>query len=140
MTATPALSGILETALHVEDLTRASDFYEQVLGLVRIAGDDRFRAYGVAGRDVLLLFKRGGTSQPLAFPGGVIPPHGGSGQLHVAFSIAAADLAAWESRLSGHGVPIESRVRWPLGGTSIYFRDPDSHLLELATPGLWSIY
>ncbi|MGB8822056.1 MAG: glyoxalase, partial [Pseudolabrys sp.] len=23
---------------------------------------------------------------------------------------------------------------------SLYFRDPDGHLLELATPGLWSIY
>ena len=23
---------------------------------------------------------------------------------------------------------------------SIYFRDPDGHLLELATPGLWSVY
>jgi len=26
------------------------------------------------------------------------------------------------------------------GGHSIYFRDPDGHLLELATPGLWAIY
>ena len=25
-------------------------------------------------------------------------------------------------------------------GRSIYFRDPDGHLLELATPGLWSVY
>jgi len=26
------------------------------------------------------------------------------------------------------------------GGHSIYFRDPDGHLLELATPGLWEVY
>jgi hypothetical protein len=26
------------------------------------------------------------------------------------------------------------------GGTSLYFRDPDDHFVELATPGLWSIY
>ncbi|MEP7038442.1 MAG: glyoxalase, partial [Acidobacteriota bacterium] len=35
---------------------------------------------------------------------------------------------------------IESKVKWERGGTSIYFRDPDKHLLELATPGLWTIY
>lgn len=136
----PALSGILETALHVEDIDRASDFYENVLQFQRIEGNERFRAYSVAGRDVLLLFKRGGNAQPLVLPGGVIPPHSSSGQIHVAFSVSAAELPAWESRLAAHSVPIESRVTWPLGGKSIYFRDPDSHLLELATPGLWSIY
>jgi len=136
----PTLSGILETALHVDDIARSSDFYESVLQLERIAGDERFRAYSVAGRDVLLLFKRGTSDQPFVFPGGVIPPHGSSGQIHVAFSVSAADLSAWESRLAAHSVPIESRVTWQLGGRSIYFRDPDAHLLELATPGLWSIY
>jgi catechol 2,3-dioxygenase-like lactoylglutathione lyase family enzyme len=136
----PSLSGILETALHVADLARSSEFYERALGLARIAGDDRFRAYSVASRDVLLLFLRGATQQPFSFPGGVIPPHGGSGELHVAFSITAADLADWEARLAAHSIPIESRVTWPLGGRSIYFRDPDRHLLELATPGLWPIY
>jgi catechol 2,3-dioxygenase-like lactoylglutathione lyase family enzyme len=137
---TPALSGILESALHVANLDRSSGFYEQVLGLGRIAGDGRFRAYSVAARDVLLLFLRGETSLPFAVPGGVIPPHGGSGQLHIAFSIDLGDLATWESHLAASSIPIESRVLWPLGGHSIYFRDPDDHLLELATPGLWSIY
>ncbi|MDF2970539.1 MAG: glyoxalase, partial [Microvirga sp.] len=37
-------------------------------------------------------------------------------------------------------IPIESRVTWPRGGTSLYFRDPDGHVLELATPGLWATY
>ncbi|HEX5778765.1 MAG TPA: glyoxalase, partial [Xanthobacteraceae bacterium] len=38
------------------------------------------------------------------------------------------------------GIELESRVDWPRGGKSIYFRDPDGHLLEFATPGLWANY
>jgi len=38
------------------------------------------------------------------------------------------------------GIPIEDRKTWDRGGQSIYFRDPDGHLLELATPGVWTIY
>jgi catechol 2,3-dioxygenase-like lactoylglutathione lyase family enzyme len=58
----------------------------------------------------------------------------------MAFSIAAGALADWEARLAEAGVAIESRVKWPRGGESIYFRDPDGHVLELATPGLWPGY
>jgi catechol 2,3-dioxygenase-like lactoylglutathione lyase family enzyme len=32
------------------------------------------------------------------------------------------------------------RTDWPRGGRSVYFRDLDGYLLELATPGLWRIY
>jgi catechol 2,3-dioxygenase-like lactoylglutathione lyase family enzyme len=60
--------------------------------------------------------------------------------LHVAFGIASAELAAWEARLRARHIAIEGRTDWPRGGHSIYFRDPDGHLLELATPGLWEIY
>ena len=70
----------------------------------------------------------------------MVPPHGGSGQLHLAFSIAAADLGPWRGRLEAEGVPVESEVSWPGGATSLYFRDPDGHLVELITPGFWAIY
>jgi catechol 2,3-dioxygenase-like lactoylglutathione lyase family enzyme len=73
-------------------------------------------------------------------PGGTIPPHDGDGPVHVAFSIAGDTLPAWEARLAELGVAIEGRTKWPRGGVSIYFRDPDGHLLELATPGLWPGY
>jgi catechol 2,3-dioxygenase-like lactoylglutathione lyase family enzyme len=129
----PSLSGIIETCLYVEDTGKASRFYEEVLGLHRIAGDDRLLAYSVAGKNVLILFKRGSTSQPLEIPGGTIPPHDGSGQNHLAFAISAEQIPAWEKQFEEHRIAIESRVHWPLGGTSIYFRDPDDNLLELAT-------
>lgn len=54
----------------------------------------------------------------------------------MAFAINARELKRWEALLTGHGIAIEGRVRWPCGGESLYFRDPDGNLLELATPGL----
>jgi catechol 2,3-dioxygenase-like lactoylglutathione lyase family enzyme len=136
----PALLGILETALYVDDFTRACAFYEQVLGLNSIYRDQRLCAYDVGARGVLLLFLRGQSLQTVRMPGGTIPPHDGNGPVHIAFSVAADDLASWETRLKQASVEIEGRTRWPRGGESVYFRDPDGHLLELATPGLWPGY
>jgi catechol 2,3-dioxygenase-like lactoylglutathione lyase family enzyme len=131
---------VIETCLYVEDLDRAGRFYEQVLGLGALTGDARFRAYDVGGKSVLLLFHRGATLETVRMPGGTIPPHDGHGPLHVAFAVAADDLAQWEARLRAESIVIEGRTEWSRGGHSIYFRDPDGHLLELATPGLWATY
>jgi len=136
----PDLLGVLETSLYVDAFERACPFYEQVLGLNSIYRDARLCAYDVGGRGVLLLFLRGHSLEPSHLPGGTVPPHDGHGPLHMALSIAADALAAWEGRLAEAGVAIESRVKWPRGGESIYFRDPDGHVLELATPGLWPGY
>jgi catechol 2,3-dioxygenase-like lactoylglutathione lyase family enzyme len=138
---TPArLNGVLETSLYVDDLPRAARFYEEVLGLSALTSDARFRAYDIGGCSVLLLFQRGATLETVTLPGGTIPPHDGHGPLHVAFAIAADELTGWERRLEEGGISIEGRTAWPRGGQSLYFRDPDGHLLELATPGLWRIY
>jgi catechol 2,3-dioxygenase-like lactoylglutathione lyase family enzyme len=136
----PKLSGVLETALYVDDLDRARAFYEGVLGLAALTRGSRFLAFDVGGRSVLLLFRRGATLETLYLPGGTIPPHDGNGPLHMAFAITAAELPAWEKRLGEHNVAIEGRTDWPRGGRSVYFRDPDNHLLELVTPGVWAIY
>jgi len=136
----PKLGRVIETALYVDDLERAARFYEDVLGLAVLTSDSRFRAYNVGGASVLLLFKRGSTLETVHMPGGTIPPHHGEGPLHVAFAVGADELAAWEDKLRKKGIAIEGRTDWSRGGHSIYFRDPDGHLLELATPGLWAIY
>src|SRR5215218_8484262 len=127
----PKLNGVLETALYVDDLERAARFYEDVLVLPALTSDSRFRAYDVGGRSVLLLFRRGATLETIRLPGGTIPSHDGYGPLHIAFAVAADDLAAWERRLQEGGVPVEGRTVWPRGGESLYVRDPDRHLLEL---------
>jgi len=136
----PSLNRVLETALYVDDLERARRFYEDVLGLSSIYDDARLCAYGIGGSNVLLLFRRGSARETVHMPGGTIPPHDGSGPLHVAFAVAGDELPRWEAHLAAHEVDIEGRTEWRRGGTSIYFRDPDGHLLELATPGLWTIY
>jgi catechol 2,3-dioxygenase-like lactoylglutathione lyase family enzyme len=137
----PKLNGIKETCLTVADVDRSERFYREVFDLPVIGGDEhRFRALDVAGSHVLLLFLHGSSEQPIELPGGTIPPHGASGRSHFAFAISADELKAWKARLAKHGVAIEGTVTWPLGGTSIYFRDPDGHLGELVTPGVWSTY
>jgi len=136
----PSLSGVLETSLYVDDLECASRFYEELFVLTRLGGDERFRAYSVGGRSVLLLFKRGASNCVTLLPWGKIGPHDGTGPLHLAFAIPAEELAAWEKELASRGIAIETRIPWPRGGTSLYFRDPDNNLVELATPGVWQIY
>ena len=134
------LGRVLETSIYVDDLERAARFYEDVLGLPVLRSDSRFRGYNVGGQSVLLVFRRGATMETVRMPGGTIPPHDGHGPLHIAFAISADELAEWEERLAHHGISIEGRTKWSRGGESVYFRDPDGHLLELATPGLWAIY
>jgi catechol 2,3-dioxygenase-like lactoylglutathione lyase family enzyme len=136
----PALSGVLETSLYVDDVGRSSEFYRSLFGFEVLIQDHRFCALSVAGKQVLLLFEKGSSTSVTVVPGGDIPPHDGAGQLHLAFSIPAAALSGWETRLAERNVAIESRVSWPRGGQSVYFRDPDRNLVELITPGCWSIY
>ncbi len=135
----PHLNGVLETSLYTDDMDRARAFYEGVLGLDPMFSDSRLTAYAIE-RDVLLLFRKGTTEAPVRLKDGNIPGHGGTGELHVAFPIAKADLQTWLDHLASKGVTIEGRNGWSRGGESIYFRDPDGNLLELATPGLWSVY
>ena len=129
----PELTGILESSLYVDDLSRSAAFYRALFGFETLVSEDRLCALAVAGRQALLLFKKGGSLDH-------VPPHGGTGQLHLAFSVPEADLPAWELRLAAAGVPIETRTHWERGGQSLFFRDPDGHLIELVTPGCWAIY
>lgn len=135
MTASlPPLEGILETALYVEDVDRSAAFYRNLFGFEPVYSGPRLTALAVPGRQVLLLFKKGASAALEKIP------HDGSGELHLAFAIPAESLASWEARLRENGIEIVETTRWERGGTSLYFRDPDRHLVELATPGLWSNY
>jgi catechol 2,3-dioxygenase-like lactoylglutathione lyase family enzyme len=135
----PKIGHVLETCLYVDDLKRAKTFYRQTFDLKVVREDARMCAFAI-GPTVLLLFQRGLSMSPTELPGGTIPPHDGAGPIHLALAISSDELAEWERMLEREGIAIEGRVQWPLGGSSIYFRDPDRHLIELATPGLWPNY
>jgi catechol 2,3-dioxygenase-like lactoylglutathione lyase family enzyme len=136
----PKLSGLLETALYVSDLEESRQFYQRIFGFECLLEDHRMCALQVPGSGVLLLFKHGGSLQPSQVPGGMIPAHGGSGVLHLCFAIPVASLEDWTRHLAAQEVEVESRVRQAFGGISLYFRDPDGHSVEVATPGLWANY
>ena len=144
MTDNQTVTGIVEAALHVAEVARSMDFYQRVFGFEAELRHDAIGVLRVPGRQALILFPRSIVQQPVIKPAnaieGTIPPHGASGRMHVAFSIRAEDLEPWRTRLAEHGVKLEGTVRWKRGGTSLYFRDPDEHLVELITPGLWSFY
>jgi catechol 2,3-dioxygenase-like lactoylglutathione lyase family enzyme len=136
----PQVHGILETCLYVEDVERSRAFYVKVFGFEALVCDERICVFAVAPSQVLILFERGGTLEPVPVGDSFIPPHGGGGRQHFAFAIAADDLGAWRRHLAESGIAVESEIAWKSGGKSLYFRDPDGLLVELATPGLWANY
>ena len=109
------VSGILETALSVADPAASAAFYKRLFGFDTLLDTERLVALNVAGRNVLLLFKKGATEEPATLPGGVIPPTALPGRSHLAFSIAAEDVEPWQERLAAEGVTVESVVSWPGG-------------------------
>ena len=135
----PSVSSVLETSLYVDDLERSTNFYQRLFGFRVLTSDDRLTALNVASRQVLLLFQKDKTGA-IPTDGGLIPAHHGKGQLHLAFGITSEEIAPWKEWLNRNEVELESEVSWPRGGVSLYFRDPDGHLIELAAPGIWSIY
>jgi catechol 2,3-dioxygenase-like lactoylglutathione lyase family enzyme len=133
-------SAILETCVYVTDMKRSREFYSGLFGYSIMNSDERFCAFNVGGKQVLILFLQGSDLEGTTRPFGFIPPHDSRGRGHVGFSIPAESLPAWRKRLDERGIRVESQFKWPSGGTSIYFRDPDGHLLELLTPGVWLNY
>jgi catechol 2,3-dioxygenase-like lactoylglutathione lyase family enzyme len=130
----PKTDGILESSLYVSDLPRSVRFYEETFGF-RVISEfgERGCAMKAGAHQVLLLFKKGASRE-------IQSPHDGDGELHLAFAIPRSELANWESWLQTRGITVEEKRTWDLGGWSLYFRDPDRHLIELATPGTWSVY
>ena len=123
---------VLETALYVNDVAAAREFYGRVLGLAEFSYVSDEHVFFRCGEGMLLLFNPIATRTQ-----DDIPPHGADGAGHVAFAMESGSVQEWRDHLAQQGVAIEREVAWPSGGASLYFRDPDGNSLELATPATW---
>jgi glyoxylase I family protein len=130
------LTGLHHLTLICRDLERTTAFYRDLLGLALVnAGtndddpDSRHFWFGDAGGTpgTLVSF----LEYPTMPPGTV-----GTGSTHhLAFAVESAEeLGAWRDYLRTHGV--QSTDVLDRGSfRSIYLRDPDGHIVEIATRG-----
>ena len=120
--------------MKVRDRERSEAFYSGVLGLAVAARLDT----------PPMTFFTLGNHHDFAIVGvgdGPDAAENSPGLFHVAFKVGDSldELRAAKADLDTAGVAIEMAMDHAVT-QSIYFRDPDRHLLELATPGLWAIY
>jgi catechol 2,3-dioxygenase-like lactoylglutathione lyase family enzyme len=92
----PNLNGLLEAALFVENLSRARDFYQQVVGLEKLQESEAGCVFVVAKGQLLLLISHEKAGVPSKTPGGEVPPCvSGAGETigagHIAFAVVAKE-------------------------------------------------
>lgn len=127
--------GVLETCLYTDALEATARFYQEVLGVEPLWQEPGRHAFFRCGRGVLLLFDPAHSEAA----GRDVPSHGARGPGHVAFSVPQEELDRWRDRLGSLGVEVESEVRWPRGGRSLYLRDPAGNSVELTSPSIWGL-
>ena len=91
-------SAILESALYVDDLKAAEQFYGRVLGLELITRAEGRHVFFRCGSGVLLLFNAGATAVPPAPEAKLpVPPHGARGPGHLCFAASAEEIDRWKA-------------------------------------------
>ena len=135
-----ALRGLHHLSVICRDLERTTAFYRDLLGLAlvqeaRSDDDPDARHFWFGAQTADGVGAAGGLVSFLEYPemaGGQV----GTGSTHhFAFVVDSGDeLAAWRDYLREHGVEctdIFDRQQF----RSIYLRDPDGHIVEIATRG-----
>lgn len=123
---------IKETCLYVSDLQQTFEFYHQKLNFPFISKVEGRHVFFRAGASVLLCFIAQKTKVD-----NNLPPHYGSGNLHLAFEVSPEEYQDWKKKVMDLNIPIEHEQEWKNGLFSFYFRDPDGHLLEIVPEGIW---
>jgi catechol 2,3-dioxygenase-like lactoylglutathione lyase family enzyme len=131
---------VLESCLYATDLDAAERFYTDVIGLELHAREDGRHVFFRCAEGMVLVFNPEHTSAVrTTIASSELPLHGTRGAGHLAFAVHESDIPGWRSHLSRCGVELESEVRWPQGGTSLYVRDPAGNSIELASPSIWGL-
>ena len=129
-------SGVLETALYVDDLEAADTFYGDILKLEKVGFAENRHIFYRCGQGMLLIFNpaetRIATQEPLS-----VPPHGTSGAGHVCFAATRDEIDEFRKRFETAEIEIERDFNWPHGARSLYVRDPAGNSIEFAEPSLW---
>lgn len=128
------LTGLHHVTAIVADLDVTTGFYRDTLGLALVDQADNPDDPG--SRHFWFGDANGSPGTLVSFmeyPSMAEAAEGRGGTHHFAFAVESAEeLAAWRDYLNSKGVPasdVFERGRF----ASIYFRDPDGHLLEIAT-------
>jgi catechol 2,3-dioxygenase-like lactoylglutathione lyase family enzyme len=128
--------GFAELVLIVEDVPKAADFYEHVVGLVpehRTGDEWAWFWVGPPGELQRVALHKG----TLLFEEHSPYPEGERfGRVHYAFDVARNDLDAAVERVREAGVDVYGPVTFdePFNACSYYFYDPDGNLLEFFSP------
>ena len=159
----PTFTHVLETILYTKDIEKARHFYGTILNLKPNGRLQNERGVGFElGHCNLLIFALGKTTADIfvdASKDHRIPKHGPSehyldsllddkkkpegatsNSLHQHYCLAVdtvEDVKRWHRHLIENDVPILGLMDWEQGGHSVYFADPDDHVGEIASRGLW---
>ena len=127
--------GLSEIVLIVEDVPKAADFYQHVVGLEPESEFDENWAWfwaGTPGVKQRLALHKGS----LMFEGQSPHPEGERfGNVHFAFDVAREKLEPAVERVRAAGVDVYGPVEldW-MDALAFYFYDPDGNLLEFWSP------
>lgn len=127
------ITGIHHVTLICRDLRETTAFYRDLLGLTLLREGDNDDDPG--SRHFWFGDERGAPGTLVSFleyPGMEGGSTGAGSTHHLALAVASPEeVDAWRDYLTAHGVPV-SEVFARGGLRSIYLRDPDSHILEIA--------
>ncbi|KAJ4171566.1 hypothetical protein NW754_013335 [Fusarium falciforme] len=139
----PRLGQIVETILYTSSVPSLVAWYKDVFSITPFESNEALAGFSLPNDSILLLFDRSAITEDRHPPGGTIPKHGcptGLGQ-HIAFACnGKEELKEWEEHFKVKGVEIIGRMEWERGGSSVYVKDWEGHVIEVMTRNIWQVY